>query len=97
MRYLHVKSGFVVNIVEYPTTPDDTDTNTNSDIVPAVTGLESVGDAFDVTDTLKDRRVSKVELAVFQELFRLTNAIRTLNAQATLTPAQYRTFVKTLI
>ena len=96
MRYLWVKAGKVANVVEYGATtpPENEDGN---DIVLAVTDLESVGDTFDVTDTLKERRISAVELAVFQELFRLTNAVRTLNAQLTISAAQYRTFIKTLI
>lgn len=95
-RYLWIKAGKIVNVVEYgPTTPPENEEG--NEIVLAVTGLESVGDTFDVADTLKDRRITKVDAAIYQELFRLTNAVRTLNAQGTLTPAQYRAYIKTLM
>lgn len=94
---LYVVSGFIVNIVEYPTPADAPERDGDADVVPAVTGVENVGDAFDVTDTLRERRVNKMEQAILQELFRLTNAVRTLNGQATISGAQYRTFFKDLM
>jgi len=95
MRYLWIKAGVIANIVEYPTTPPETENG--NDIVPAVTGLESVGDAFDVTDTRNERQLTRIDGVILKELFRITNAIRTLNAQANLSAAQYRAFLKTLI
>lgn len=95
-RFLHVKAGVIRNIVEYGAqTPPDVD-ETGADIVPEVTGQEFVGQAFDVSGAVKDRTIGAFPLAIFQELFRLTNAVRTLNAQAPLTPAQYKAFLKTL-
>lgn len=93
MRCLYIKAGKVVNIVEHADPPE---TDDGADVVPAVTGLESIGDNFDVTQKIKDRAIDKFPMAIFQELFRLTNAVRTLNSQATITPAQYRAFLKTL-
>ena len=95
MRYLWVKAGIIVNIVEYPGTPPEVEGG--NDIVLAATGLESVGDAFDVTDTRNERQLNRVDGVILKELFRITNAIRTLNAQANLSAAQYRAFLKTLI
>jgi hypothetical protein len=79
MRYLHIRSGRVVNVVEYPDTPPDTEDG--ADIVPAVTGAEAPGDLFDATDAVKTREVAKLEgvnLLIFQEMFRLTNEVRAL-------------------
>lgn len=98
MRMLYVKGGFIVNVVEYPIPADAPERGDDGeDVVPTVTGVENVGDAFDVTDTLRERRVDKMEQAILQELFRLTNAVRTLNGQATISGAQYRTFFKDLM
>lgn len=95
MRALWVKAGRVVNIVEYPNSLPEAEQG--NDVVPAVTGLESIGDVFDATDALKERQLNRTDQVIFQELFRLTNAVRTLQGSATLTPAQYRNFVKSLL
>lgn len=94
MRALWVKAGRVVNIVEYVNLPD---TEQGNDVFPSVTGLESVGDVFDPTDALRERQLNKSDQVIFTELFRLTNAVRTLQGSATLTPAQYRNFIKSLL
>lgn len=47
-RYLHVKAGIVVNVVDYGTqTPPDV-TDAGEDVAPDPTGTTSVGDPFDV-------------------------------------------------
>ena len=93
-RVLFIRAGKVANIVGYPdgeTVPEFTE---GCDVVPAA-GTENVGDVFDMTDTLLERRINKQDRMIYQELFRLTNLVRTLNAQGTITVAQYRAFIKT--
>ena len=92
MRCLHIKNGFVVNVVEYP--GDVPESDGLADVVPAVTGLESVGDAFDVTGALKDRLITRMDAVVLNELFRLTNEVRALKLQATITKLQYRNAIR---
>lgn len=95
MRYLYVKSGRIVNVVEHAETPPDSDDG--SDIVAAVTGLEAPGDVFDAADAIKTREVAKLEgvnLLIFQEMFRLTNELRALRSQSQITRAQYRNALK---
>lgn len=92
-RALHIRANRVVNIVEYPGAIPET--AEEDFVVPAVTGLESVGDTFDVNDTLLNRRVDKQDVMIFRELFRLTNAVRILEVKLAMTQAQYRAFIKT--
>lgn len=95
MRYLYVKAGKVVNIVEYsgtaPLVGDDAE-----DIIPDPGGV-SVGASYDVTPDLNERHYNTVDQAVLKELFRLTNEVRTLQAKGTLTPAQYKVQLKALM
>lgn len=95
-RYLYVKGGVVVNVVEHQDTPPYNDNGT--EIVPDLTGTLGVGDAFDMTDIRNDRRFDRVDFVIFRELFRLTNESRAQSSppQGPLTAAQYRAFVKGL-
>ena len=94
MRCLHVRNGKVVNVVEYPGTPPETDGDDL--VVPAVTGIESIDDNFDEAAERLDRSYNKIDLVVGKELFRLTNAVRALQSQTPLSAAQYKAFIKTL-
>ena len=96
MRYLYVVGGVVVNVVEYSVTPPEVDED-GTNIILAITGVENIGDTIDITDVLKERRISKMETVIFQELFRLTNDVRILKGQATITVNQYKTFIKSLM
>jgi len=96
MRCLHVKNGLITNIVEYPGTPPF-ETDSGETVVPDLTSSWSVGDPYDVTGDLDDRKIDSVDAVVFGELFRLTNAVRALNSQAAITKAQYRSFIKSLL
>lgn len=94
-RCLHVQNGFVVNIVEYPNGIPAT--SGGADVIPAVTGLESVGDAFDVTSAKRATQLSAMDTIVIQELFRLTNETRILQLKGPITLPQYLTALKTLM
>jgi hypothetical protein len=95
-RYLYVKNGIVQNIVDYedgvtpPAKSDD-----GEDIVLDPTGTTNVGDPFDVKSAVSDRTVTEIEPVVFDELLRLTNAVRTLqpDPQSALTEEEYRAFL----
>ena len=92
-RALWIKAGIIANIVEYPGALPETEDGYT--VVPAVTGAEGIGQTFDTTLALQDRSVSQADKLIVSELFRLTNLVRTLNSQATLTVAQYKAFLKT--
>lgn len=94
-RYLIVRNGAVRNVVDYPSIPDDT-TPEGDIVVPDPTGTTNVGDAYDSATELFNRRYSKLDTVVAQELFRLTNAVRVLQGQTALTAGQYKAFLKTL-
>lgn len=98
-RYLLIKAGLVVNIVDYGAATPPLVTNEGEDVVADVTEISRVGDAFDMTDINKNRYISRIDLVIYAELFRLTNAVRALQIppQPALTAAQYRTFIKSLI
>jgi hypothetical protein len=96
-RFLYVKNGFITNIVEYGAQTPPLKTDVGEDIVPDLTSAWSVGQAYDVTADLQQRHLDSVDLVVFQELFRLTNLVRALNAQAPLTAVQYKNFLKSLM
>lgn len=68
-----------------------------ADIVLAVTGLESVGDAFDVAPGKRDSTFNGMDAIVVKELFRITNDIRILKLQGQLTLPQYVAFLKSLM
>ena len=92
MRVLYVKAGVIVNVVEHPNPPE---TDDGCVVVPAVSGLESAGQAFDVTDTLLERRLNSAEVMIYKELFRITNEVRVLRGLGTITITQYRAAIKT--
>lgn len=97
-RFLYVKAGRVTNVVGYPDgVVPPLLTSEGEDIILDPTGTTSVGDAFDTTSALQDRSIDKVDLLVFKELFRLTNAVRAAQIPAlpAITAAQYRAFLKT--
>lgn len=97
-RYLIVAGTQIVNIVEYESAiPPDTDEVGNLIILEVPQGTKNVGDIYDPTPDLNERYVTKMDRVVFQELFRLTNAVRVLEAKVALTGPQYRVFIKTLI
>jgi hypothetical protein len=94
MRYLHVKAGVVINVVEHADSPPDTDEQ-GADIVADPTGTTNVGAAYDVTNDLRERIYSRYDKVVLKELFRLTNESRTAQGLAVFTVVQYKTFLKT--
>lgn len=96
-RCLHVLNGFVTNIVEYPNGHPLKDPTNGADVIPAVTGFESVGDSFDVTSSLRDNLFNTMDAIVIKELFRLTNEARVLQLKAQLTFPQYAAFLKSLM
>ena len=91
MRCLYIKNGRVVNIVEHDPIPHK---GPDGEDVVQDTNNANVGDAVDISDQLKDRRLNAHEAVMFTELLRLTNAIRELKLQAPLTAAQYRAYLK---
>ena len=96
MRYIKVRNDVVVNIIEFGVvTPPEQDIDGDSLVLENPQGSASVGDVVDITDELRDRRITKFDGVILSELFRLTNLVRTLNGQATITAAQYRAFIKT--
>jgi hypothetical protein len=97
-RYLAVKANVIRNIIDYPIdyepgVPEE-DENGNA-LIPEPAGTWAVGGAFDATDALNEQRLNRQDQVILRELFRLTNEVRVLNGQATITSAQYRTFIKT--
>jgi hypothetical protein len=95
-RFLWVKAGAITNIVDYGTaTPPDIENG--NDVVPEVTGLEFVGQAIDITDTLKTRYINRMDQVALQELFRLTNQTRVLSLLSPLTLDQYKATLKAMI
>lgn len=102
-RYIHIKDGFVTNIVEYPNGPlMENGYPRNGDLGELVMvdpGNINVGSAFDVTDELQNRRFDKLEAIIFFELRRLTNEVRALKLvfpDPLLTIGQYRAYIKSL-
>lgn len=93
-RILLVKAGFIANIVAYADGLVVDAVIEGCDTATAVTGAESVGDAFDITDALRERRINQMDTMIYKELFRLTNEVRVLRSLATITAAQYRTAIK---
>lgn len=91
MRCLYVKNGRVVNIVEHDQLPHKGPAG--EDVVQD-TNNANVGDAVDISDHLKNRRIDACEAVIFQELLGLTNAVRELKLQPTLTAAQYRAHLR---
>jgi hypothetical protein len=98
MRYLYVNDGVVRNIVEHPTPPPDVSVDGDV-IVLDVAGTLSVGAAYDVTDDVNNRSFSAVDVVIMRELLRVTNEVRALESPplATLTAAQYKTYLKGLM
>lgn len=97
-RVLFINNGIVVNIVAYPDDAVPTTVNGGMVVVDP-TGTVNVGDPFDMTATMQDRAIDGVDVLVFRELFRLTNAVRALQTPALppITALQYRAFLKTLL
>ena len=93
-RVLLVKAGVVANIIGYPDDAAVPEEDAEGEYVAAVTGLESVGDAFDLTDTRLERRLAKFDVMIYKELFRLTNEVRVLRGLGTITANQYRNAIK---
>lgn len=94
-RYLHVQNGFIVNIVEYSNGAPPT--SGSADVIAAVTGLESVGDAFDITSSKRAALLTSMDQIVILELFRLTNETRILQLRGQLTLPQYLATLKGLM
>lgn len=97
-RYLYVRAGSVVNVVEHPDPPPET-TEEGDDIILDPTGTTNAGEAFDPSDIRKDRQLDRVDVVVLNELFRLTNNDRAqdIPPKSVLTRAQYRAFLKSII
>ena len=99
-RVLLVKAGVIRNIIGYPDVDElgnpvvFPESDTDGEYVLAVTGTESVGDAFDLTDTRLERRLAKFDIMIYRELFRLTNEVRVLRGLGTITANQYRNAIK---
>ena len=85
---LHVSKGVIVNIVEYAQTPPLVD-DTGNDIVAGISGVENVGDLFDMTPVLKDRRTDTQEPVLLKELWRLTNEVAILSLKDNVTFDEY--------
>ena len=93
-RVLLINAGVIRNIIGYPDGDTFPESDADGEYVLAVTGTESVGDAFDLTDTRLERRLAKLDLMVYKELFRLTNEVRVLRGLGTITANQYRNAIK---
>ena len=97
-RYLYIKNGFVTNIVEHPTEPDETSSQ-GEDIVPDTSSTLSIGSAYDVVPDLRERVFIKLDTDTFfrvimKELFRISNAVRVLQGNTQETGAQFKARIK---
>ena len=93
-RNLWINGMTVVNVVDYPDTPPESESG--FDVFPDPTGFTNVGDTYDATDDRKNRRLDHMDPVIFDELFRLTNESRAneLIPRGPVTRQQYRAFLR---
>jgi hypothetical protein len=94
-RVLYIQNNIITNIIGYPDGEPLPEADADGYYVLATSDSQNVGDVFDMTDTLQERRINKLDAMVYKELFRLTNEVRVLRGQGQITANQYRTYIKT--
>ena len=88
-RFALGRNGIVANVLAAEA-PADIAAD-GGDVFEDVAGTINVGDAYDI----KDVRFDKLDVLTFKLIFQLINDVRVLKGQAALTPAAFKTFIKT--